>query len=176
MHAMTDLSVRVGNALRPQSAVDGPPALARIITAECPGRRDRREHPVLVLGIEDDRVEAHPAGAWRPVWRGTVLSQCRQLVPALATIGGAEERRIFGTRVNGVRVAEGRLEVPDSLELEGTRRSVIPLMRARLAVVGEFALHRLPGFAAIVRALDHLPEPAGILRRIQPVRVGRGPL
>src|SRR5438105_14057568 len=94
-------------------------------------------------------------------------------MPALATVGGAEEGRVFGARVDGVRVGERRLEVPDSLELKGARRSVIPLVRAGLAVVGELALHGLPGLATVVRALDNLPEPAGVLRRVEPVRIGR---
>src|SRR6202022_1241608 len=96
--------------------------------------------------------------------------------PGLATVGGTEESRVFGARIDGVRVGQGWLEVPDSLELEGTRRPVIPLMCAGFAVVGELALHRLPCLAAVVGALDHLPEPARILRGVQPVRIGWGPL
>src|SRR6266699_3103979 len=118
-------------------------------------------------------MEAHAAGARCPVGRGAVLAQGGELAPGLATVGRTEEGRIFGARVDGVRVREGRLEVPDSLEFKGARRSVIPLMRAGFAIVGELALHRLPGLTAVVRTLDHLPKPAGVLRRVQPVRVGR---
>src|SRR5439155_14262023 len=39
-------------------------------------------------------------------------------------------------------------------------------------VVHELVAHRLPGLAPVVGALDHLPEPATGLRRIQPIRVG----
>ncbi len=173
---MADLGVRVGDAFRPQSAIDGTPALAGVVTAERTRRRDRDEHPVLVLGIEDDRMETHAAGAGRPVGRGAVLAKGGELVPALATIGGTEERGVFGPRVHEVRVGERRLEMPDSLELEGPRASVIPLMRAGFALVGELTLHRLPRLSAVVGALDHLPKPARILRRVQPVRVRRGPL
>src|ERR1700730_15731522 len=175
MHAMTDLGIRVRDALRPQAVVDRPPTLAGAVAPEGPGRRDRHEHPISMLRIEDDRVETHSAGAWRPVGRGAVLTQGRKLVPALATVGGTEESRVFGARIDGVRIGQGWLEVPDSLEFEGTRRSVIPLMRAGLAIIGELALHRLPCLAAVVGALDHLPEPARILRGVQPVRVGRRP-
>src|SRR2546430_4833648 len=50
-------------------------------------------------------------------------------------------------------------------------RSVVPEVRARDAVIHELVAHRLPRLAAVVRALDHLPEPAGRLRGIQPIRV-----
>src|SRR6266550_2104031 len=108
-------------------------------------------------------MEAHAAGARRPVGRGAVLAQGGELAPGLATVGRTEEGRIFGARVDGVRVRDGRLEVPDSLEFKGARRSVVPLMSAGFAVVGELALHRLPRFAAVVGTLDHLPKPARIL-------------
>src|SRR5262245_35253264 len=52
-------------------------------------------------------------------------------------------------------------------------RPVVPLMRAGDAVVGELVVDRLPGLAAVVRSLDELTEPAGSLRCVQPVRVGR---
>src|ERR1700682_6279224 len=133
MHAVANLSIRVGDAFRPQAAVDRPPALAGIVTAERAGCRNRHEHPVAMLGIEDDRVQAHATGAGRPVGGGSVLAQGRELVPALATVGGTEESRVFCARIDGVRVGQGWLEVPDSLELEGTRGTVIPLMLAGLA-------------------------------------------
>ena len=50
-------------------------------------------------------------------------------------------------------------------------RAVVPLVRAGDAVVDELVADRLPGLAAVVGALDHLPEPAAGLRRIEPVRV-----
>src|SRR5256886_15403830 len=173
MHAVADLGVRIRDAFRPQSLVDRPPALAGIVAAEGAGCRDRDKHPVSMLRVEDDRMEAHAAGPGRPVGRGAVLAQGRELVPALATVGGSEEGRVFGTGVDRVRVGQGWLEVPDSLELKGARRSVIPLMRAGFAVVGELALHRLPRLAAVIRALDHLPEPARVPRRVEPVRISR---
>src|SRR2546427_11898302 len=109
-------------------------------------------------------METHAAGAGRPVGRGAVLAQGGELVPGLATVGRTEERRVFGAGIDGVRVREGRLEVPDSLELEGARRSVGPLVGAGFAVVGELAVHRRPGRPAAVRALAHLPAPGRGLR------------
>ena len=61
--------------------------------------------------------------------------------------------------------------MPDSLELPGVRRAVIPLVSAGDAVVFELVADRLPSLAAVVGALDLLPEPAAALRRVQPVRV-----
>jgi hypothetical protein len=44
---------------------------------------------------------------------------------------------------------------------------------ADLALIGELVAHRLPRLAAVVGALDHLPEPAGRLRRVKPVGLDR---
>src|SRR5271167_4514393 len=82
--------------------------------------------------------------------------------------------------------------MPDTLELPRMLRAVIPLMRGeRLGrgVIREliaFALGRagrsglagrrsrlMPGFAAIVGALNDLPEPSAGLRGVNSVRVNR---
>src|SRR5947208_12139659 len=49
--------------------------------------------------------------------------------------------------------------------------AVVPEVRARDAVIHEPVPHRLPGPAAVVGALDQLPEPAGALRHVQSIRV-----
>src|ERR1700730_14430020 len=61
--------------------------------------------------------------------------------------------------------------MPDALELPGVRLAVVPHVRAGDAVVHELVAHGIPRLATVVGALDHLPEPAAGLRRIQPVRV-----
>src|SRR5450432_1179215 len=63
--------------------------------------------------------------------------------------------------------------MPDALELPRMLRAVVPLVRARDAVVDKLIADRLPRLPAVVRALNLLPEPAAGLRRIQPVRVNR---
>src|SRR4051812_17174120 len=63
--------------------------------------------------------------------------------------------------------------MPDALELPRPGRAVVPLVRARHAGVGKAVANRVPRLAAIVRALDLLPEPAGALRRVQPIRIDR---
>src|SRR5579871_4362348 len=63
--------------------------------------------------------------------------------------------------------------MPHSLEFPRMLRAVVPLMRSRNALVHKFIAYRLPRFAAIVRALNNLSEPAARLRRVQTVRIGR---
>jgi hypothetical protein len=94
---------------------------------------------------------------------GRVLTQSRKLIPGLPAIGRFEEGGIFGSSVDRVRVSQRRLQVPDTGELPGVLRAVVPLMGARHAVVLELVADRLPCLAAIVRALHRLAEPAARL-------------
>src|ERR1700694_3171217 len=66
--------------------------------------------------------------------------------------------------------------MPDALELPGTRRAVVIEVRAGCALVRELVSDRIPGLASVVRALNDLPEPAGVLGGIDPVGVDRRPL
>ena len=78
--------------------------------------------------------------------------------------------------------------MPDAFELPRMLRAVIPLVRAHLAFVNELvalalwasfrafqflgaAAGRVPRLAAVVRALDDLPEPAAGLRGVKAVRI-----
>src|SRR5438105_15619570 len=117
-------------------------------------------------------MQTHTAGARRPVGRRLVLAQAGKLLPALAAVGGAEDGGVLDPGIDRVRVAEGRFQVPDTLELKRPRRAVIVLVGAGLALVHELVAHRLPGLPAVVGALDQLPEPAGRLRGIDAVRIG----
>src|SRR4051812_47277066 len=63
--------------------------------------------------------------------------------------------------------------MPHPRELPGMLRAVVPLVCARNALVRELVADGLPGPAAVVRALDDLAVPAGGLRGIEPVRIGR---
>src|SRR5207302_758234 len=121
VHAVADLRVRVGNALRGQAAVDRPPALAGIVTAEGAGRRDGDEDSIGMLRIENDRMETHAAGTGRPIGGRRVLAEAGKLLPALTGVLRAKQGGVFGTRIDGVRIVQRGLEVPDSLELKGTR-------------------------------------------------------
>src|SRR6185312_10838603 len=56
-------------------------------------------------------------------------------------------------------------------------RAVVPQVRAGVtARVREVVADRLPGEPAVVGPLDDLPEPARVLRSVDPVRVRRRPL
>ena len=146
-----------------------------------------------IARIEKDRVQAHPAGARLPLGPCAVAAQSGEFLPRLPAVGRAEQGGVFHPGVNGIRIGQRRFEMPDALELPGVLRAVVPLVRGegfagfRRSVVDEFvalasrhaawrgrhsASGRLPRLAAVVRALDDLPEPAAGLRRIQPVRVG----
>jgi hypothetical protein len=176
VHAVPHLGRGVGNLLGPEPAVHRPPGLAGVVGTEHPGRRDRDEHPLGVLPVEEDRVEAHPARAGLPHGRRLVRPEPGQLVPGLAGVGRPEQRRILDARVDGVRLGQRRLEVPDPGERPGPRRAVVPQMRPHLPLVRELVAHRLPRLAAVVRALDQLAEPGGRLGRVEPVRRDGGPL
>jgi hypothetical protein len=62
--------------------------------------------------------------------------------------------------------------MPNTREFPGVRRSVVPHVRAGDTVVHEFIADGIPGFAAIIRTLDQLAEPAGGLRGVEAVKVG----
>ena len=66
VHAVTDLGRRVRNLLGAQAAIHRPPRLAAIVGAEDAGRGDRDEDPPGLGGIQEDRVQAHSAGAGLP--------------------------------------------------------------------------------------------------------------
>src|ERR1700690_4032835 len=51
--------------------------------------------------------------------------------------------------------------------------AVIPKMCARYSIIGKLIAYRLPCFAPIIRALDHLSEPVGRLRGIDSIWVSR---
>jgi hypothetical protein len=149
------------------------PRHASIVGPERARGRDRDEDPPGVARIQQDRVQAHPAGPWLPVRSGAVVSQPGELVPRLSAVARAEQGGVLHARVHGLRIGQRRLDVPDALELPGMRRSIIPLVRARHAVVGEPVAHRLPRPTSVTRTLDDLPEPTARLRCVQPVWVGR---
>ena len=171
VHAVADLRGRVGDLLGPQAAVHRPPRRAAVVAAEGAGRRDRDEDPARVARIEEDRVQAHPAGARLPHGGRLVRAQPRQLLPRLAAVLRAEQRGVLDAGVDRVGVGERRLQMPDARELPRARRAVVPQVSAGDAVVDELVPHRLPRLATVVGALDQLPEPAAGLRRIQPIRV-----
>src|SRR5947207_9876002 len=126
-------------------------------------------------------MQAHAACAWRPIGSGGVTAQAAQFVPALPAVSGAEQRGIFHSGIDRVRIVERWLQVPHSFELPGMLCSVIPLVGGKgfagfgRSVIHEFVAYSfrralwsrshfaswgLTRLAAIVGALNYLPAPA----------------
>ena len=128
------------------------------------------------VGSKQDGVQAHAAGAGRPVGAGAVTAQAAEFAPGLAAVGGLENGGILDSGVDRVGVGKRRFEMPDALEFPGVGRAVVPLVRAGVAFVGELVADRLPGLAAIAGTLDQLSEPAAGLRSVDAIGVRWGPL
>src|SRR2546428_621431 len=80
VNAVADLGSRVGYLLRPEAPVDRSPRLAGVVGPERAGRRDRDEDPLGIARVQEDRVQAHPAGTWLPGGRRFVAAQPGQLL------------------------------------------------------------------------------------------------
>src|SRR5215469_14350769 len=117
-------------------------------------------------------MQAHPAGSRLPGRPRLVTAQPGQFLPVLAAVVRPEQPGVLHPGVDDIRVVQRRLQVPDPGELPRVRRAVVPLVRAGLALIAEVVADRLPGHPAVVGPLDQLAEPAGGLRRVQPVLVG----
>ena len=123
-------------------------------------------------------MQTHPTRSRLPLRPGVVLAQPGQLEPCRTAVFRFEERGIFHPGVDMIGIAERRFEVPDAFEFPRMLRAVVPLMRARDAVVNELvalahrhplwiccrpAAWRIPCFAAVIRALNDLSEPSARL-------------
>jgi hypothetical protein len=179
----------VGHEFGAQSAVDRLPRLARIVGAESAGGGDGDEDAAGVLGVQKNRVQAHPTSTRLPARSCAVLAQAGEFLPGVTAIRGAEESGVFDAGIDDVGIGQGGFEMPDAFEFPGVGFAVVPLVGAGDAVVDEFvaftfryavgrfcysAARRFPCFAAVVRALDDLPEPVAGLGSIDAVWVGGG--
>src|SRR5262249_39764863 len=193
VNTVADLRILIGNGLRPEAAINGLPRFPAIIGAKGSRRRNSDEHALRVAGIDQNGVQAHAAGAGLPLGSAAVATQPGELFPAVCAIGRLEDCSILNAGINRIRIVERRLQVPNSLELPGVLRTVIPLMSGeRLAglvrcVVDEFVALAfgpaaligaqataggLPGFSSIAGALDDLPKPAAGLRGEDAIGIG----
>ena len=103
MDAVADLGVRIGDVLRAEAAVDRLPGLAAVVGAERAGGGDGDVDALGIRADREDRVQAHAAGAGRPLRAGAVAAQAGQFVPVLAAVGRAEQRGILDAGVDRVR-------------------------------------------------------------------------
>src|SRR5690242_1001701 len=100
-------------------------------------------------------------------------AQSGEFRPVLAAIGGPEHRRVFNACIHLVGIRQRWFKVPYTLELPRMWRAVVPLVRARYALVRELVADRRPRFSAVIGPLYHLAKPARGLRSVDPVRVYR---
>src|SRR5689334_1862256 len=178
-----------------EAFVDGLPGFAAIVGAKGPRGGDCDVHALRIALVENDGVEAHAAGAGLPFRAGTVAAEAGEFLPGLAAVFRAENGGVFDACVNGVRLGERRLEVPDALKLPGMLRAVVKLMRGERrasfggSVVDEFVAFAFrhaaragdglawrrarldPSFAAVIGALNNLAEPSAGLRGVNAVRI-----
>ena len=150
----------------------------------------------VILRIDQNRVQAHAAGAGRPLRPRAMPAQAGQLLPILAAVGRTKDGRVFHAGVDRVRIGERRLQMPDAFEFPRMLRAVVPLMRRQRRRAGDVSYTNLllspigmpsgvvvgcagrrarlkPRLAAVVRTLNDLPKPAARLRRVDPVRIDR---
>ena len=90
VNAVADLGIRVGDVLRMQSLVDGPPGLAAVVGAEGARGRDGDVDPLGIARIQNDGVEAHATGARLPLGPCAMTAQPGEFLPVLPAIGRAE--------------------------------------------------------------------------------------
>src|SRR5579862_1150193 len=141
-------------------------------------------------------MQTHSARARLPLRPRSVPPQSRKLLPCLPAIRRTKQRRILHARVHRIRIAQRRLQVPHPLELPRVLRPVIKLvcsqrrarrlrrvvhkfialalrLSARPGRLTRWCSRLMPRLAAVIRALNNLPEPSAGLRSIYPVRVHR---
>ena len=104
MHAVSDFRIGIGNELRAQPPIDGLPRFATVIGAKGAGGRDGNVNSFGILGIKEDGVQAHPAGAGLPLGAGSMAAQSGEFFPSLASISGTEQGSILHTRIDCVRI------------------------------------------------------------------------
>src|SRR5580698_6229584 len=102
VNAMADLGVRVRNVGGAQATVDRLPRRAAIVRSERASRRDGDEHSDRVLRIQNNRVQAQPAGAGLPQRPGAVATESRNFMPGMSAIRRAEQCRIFYSGIDFV--------------------------------------------------------------------------
>src|SRR5262249_28119279 len=157
------------------------PGGAAVVGAKSARSRDSNPHALGIGGIEDNGMKAHAAGAGLPLWAGAVTAQAGHFLPVLAAVRRAKNGGIFHAGIHGVRVMQRRFPVSHPFVLLGLLRAVVELMCGqRFAGLGRSVIDKLvagslgrswgrllsrgrswllPGFAAIIGALDDLAEP-----------------
>src|SRR5215469_7116113 len=66
--------------------------------------------------------------------------------------------------------------MPDPFEFPRMLGAVVPFVRAGHACVFKLVADRFPSLATVIGSLQHLTEPACVLRRIQTIRINGRPV
>src|SRR5207244_13097665 len=117
-------------ALRGQTMVDGRLGAATVVAGEGAGGRDGGDDPVGTIAVEEDRVQAHAAGAGLPRGAGAVAPQPGPLGPRLAAVVGDEEGGVLHPGEDPVGVGRRRLQVRPPGERRGAGAAVVLLVGA----------------------------------------------
>src|SRR5208282_6010124 len=125
VNAVSDLGPRIRDVLRVQTLVNRLPCRAAIVGAKGARSRNGDEHTERIARVEDDGVQTHSTRARLPFGPGTVSAQTGKLAPVLSPVARAEQRRIFHTCVNCIRIGERRLQMPDALKLPWMLRPIV---------------------------------------------------
>ena len=136
-----------------QPAIDRAPRLAAVVGAENARGRDGDEDSLGLARIQQDRVQTHAARTRLPEM-SLGAAQPGQFLPVAAAVCGLEQGGVFCSGINGVRIGQRRLEMPDAFEFPGMLSAVVPLMSAGNALVVEFVADCLPGLAAIDQSAE----------------------
>src|SRR5207244_12643463 len=104
---------RFRDVLRLQPVVDWFPRLAAVVGPEGARGRNSDVHTSRSFWVQQDCVQAHPAGAGLPFWSCAVAAKPGELMPALSAVGRAEYGRVFHSGINRVRICERWFEMPD---------------------------------------------------------------
>ena len=153
VNAVANFSSWVWNVFGVQPLIDGLPGLPAIIGAKRARRGNSDVDSLRIAGIKNDSMQAHASRARLPFGASAVTAKPGKFVPILSAVGGAEKRGVFDARINGLRIGKGGLDVPDSLELPGMLRAVVPLMRGERrggGVVNKFVALAFGGPGALV--------------------------
>ena len=160
VNTLPPLRIRVREKTRPDAAVLHRPRASRVPGLEGADRADPDDEVLRFPWIDQDGMEAKTAAPRLPLLPCGVVVQGPDVLPRVAAILAAEERRGFDSRIDRVGlIRRTRLDVPHTTHCE-----VRPLFELRRGG-GRFrfapdspAVHRgAPGFRAVRRGRVHGP-------------------
>lgn len=136
------------------------PGLPGIIGAERARRRNGNEHSLGIEGFQQGRVKTHAARTGLPERSGAVAAQSGEFLPGVHAIGRAEQCGVLDADIYGIGIGERGFKMPDpSTLLQGRPVPSYHWCVPAHAPRGELVAMRCPGLAAVIGALDELPEP-----------------